>query len=177
MGNHFFLTGKPRVGKTTVLKKIINALGIENFGGFYTEEIVENSNRTGFKIISLDGEESVIADINSKSDIRVGRYGVNVSEFESIAIQSIQNNAKKIIVIDEIGPMQIASPKFLSTINQFMQGPQTVLGTIYYDSHPKIDEIKANSEMKIYELTQKNYNDVLTKMIYELRKTSLFQPK
>ncbi|WP_230576954.1 nucleoside-triphosphatase, partial [Bacillus rhizoplanae] len=146
MGNHFFLTGKPRVGKTTVLKKIINALGIENFGGFYTEEIVENSNRTGFKIISLDGEESVIADINSNSDIRVGRYGVNISKFESIALHSIQSsyNTKRITLIDEIGPMQIASPKFLSTINQFMQSSQTVLGTIYYTSHPKIDKIKSN---------------------------------
>ncbi|MGG0188470.1 NTPase [Bacillus rhizoplanae] len=174
MGNHFFLTGKPRVGKTTVLKKIINEIGIENFGGFYTEEIVENSNRTGFKIISLDGEESVIADINSNSDIRVGRYGVNVSEFESIAIQSIQNNARKIIVIDEIGPMQIASPKFLSTINQFMKSSQTVLGTIYYASHPKIDKFKSNSGMKIYNLTQKNHNEILTKVTYELLKTSVF---
>ncbi|MFD0771774.1 nucleoside-triphosphatase [Bacillus sp. CGMCC 1.60114] len=177
MGNYFFLTGKPRVGKTTALKKIINEIGVENFSGFYTEEIVENSNRTGFRIISLTGEEAVIADVNSKSDIRVGRYGINVSKFERIAIQSIQNNAKKIIVIDEIGPMQIASSKFLSTINPFMRNSQTVLGTIYYDSHPKIDEIKANSEMEIYELTQENYNDVLTKMIYEIRKTSLFQPK
>lgn len=58
-----------------------------------------------------------------------------------------------------------------------MQGPQTVLGTIYYDSHPKIDEIKANSEMKMYELTRENYNDVLTRVIYELRKTGLSQPK
>ncbi|MEI4828234.1 NTPase [Bacillus sp. FJAT-53711] len=177
MGNHFFLTGKPRVGKTTVLKKIISKIGVENFSGFYTEEIVENSNRTGFKIVSLNGEESVIADVNSKSDIRVGRYGVNVSEFERIAIQSIQNNAKKIIVIDEIGPMQIASQTFLSIINQFMQDSQTVLGTIYYDSHPKIDEIKTNSKMKIYELTRGNYNDVLSKVINELRQTSLFQPK
>ncbi|MGG2092151.1 nucleoside-triphosphatase [Bacillus sp. S13(2024)] len=177
MGNHFFLTGKPRVGKTTVLKKIISEIGVENFSGFYTEEIVENFNRTGFKIVSLNGEELVIADVNSKSDIRVGRYGVNVSEFERIAIQSIQNNAEKIIVIDEIGPMQIASQTFLSIINQFMQGSQTVLGTIYYDSHPKIDEIKANSKMKIYELTRGNYNDVLSKVINELRQTSLFQPK
>lgn len=174
MGNHFFLTGKPRVGKTTVLKKIISEIGVENFSGFYTEEIVENSNRTGFKIVSLNGEESVIADVNSKSDIRVG---VNVSEFERIAIQSIQNNAKKIIVIDEIGPMQIASQTFLSIINQFMQDSQTVLGTIYYDSHPKIDEIKTNSKMKIYELTRGNYNDVLSKVINELRQTSIFQPK
>ncbi|MFI8709026.1 hypothetical protein ACIGHG_18520 [Bacillus sp. NPDC077411] len=53
-----------------------------------------------------------------------------------------------------------------STINQFI----TMLGTIYYASHPKIDEIKYNSDMKMYELTCENYNDVLTKVIYELRK-------
>lgn len=177
MGNHFFLTGKPRIGKTTALKKIISEIGVENFSGFYTEEIVENSNRTGFKIISLNGDESVIADVISNSDIRVGRYGVNVSEFESIAIDSVQNNKNKIIVIDEIGPMQISSPKFLSTINQLMQSSQTVLETIYYASHPKIDDIKSHSSMKMYELTRENYNGVLTKVIYELRKTSIFQFK
>ncbi|MEI4802899.1 hypothetical protein WAZ07_16585 [Bacillus sp. FJAT-51639] len=51
-----------------------------------------------------------------------------------------------------------------STINQFI----TMLETIYYASHPKIDEIKYNSDMKMYELTCENYNDVLTKVIYEL---------
>jgi len=39
MENIVLLSGEPRVGKTTALKKIIQMIGESNCIGFYTEEI------------------------------------------------------------------------------------------------------------------------------------------
>ena len=51
----YLLTGEPRVGKTTALKKIIAALGFERCGGFYTAEVCALGERCGFRLITLDG--------------------------------------------------------------------------------------------------------------------------
>jgi nucleoside-triphosphatase len=106
--NIFLLTGKPGTGKTTALKKIIHKIGVDRCGGFYTEEIRNDFNRVGFKCVSLDGNELKIADVNFQSPIRIGRYGININNFEKIGIDSIIDSLqkKKATVIDEIGPMQ-----------------------------------------------------------------------
>lgn len=39
MGTKVLLSGEPRIGKTTILKKIIQMIGECNCIGFYTEEV------------------------------------------------------------------------------------------------------------------------------------------
>lgn len=56
MGRTILLAGRPGVGKTTVIKQVVDMLGGEA-GGFYTEEIRQGGRRLGFKIITLEGEE------------------------------------------------------------------------------------------------------------------------
>ena len=53
------MTGKPGVGKTTVIKKIIEKYK-KNIGGFYTEEIREKGHRVGFRIKKTAGEVGLI---------------------------------------------------------------------------------------------------------------------
>ncbi|MEW5768361.1 MAG: nucleoside-triphosphatase [bacterium] len=51
---HILITGRPKVGKTTLLKKIIPYL--KDAGGFYTEDVCEKDNRVGFAIVTLNGK-------------------------------------------------------------------------------------------------------------------------
>ncbi|GAI60790.1 unnamed protein product, partial [marine sediment metagenome] len=44
----------------TLIKKILENLNLKA-GGFHTEEIKEKGNRVGFKIISLDNQEGILA--------------------------------------------------------------------------------------------------------------------
>ena len=56
---HLLITGRPGVGKTTLIKRLIPAL--PPAGGFYTEEIRSCGERVGFKIVTLAGEEGILA--------------------------------------------------------------------------------------------------------------------
>ena len=56
---NILLTGKPGVGKTTVIKKIIEKYK-KNISGFYTEEIREKGNRVGFRIKKTDIAEGLL---------------------------------------------------------------------------------------------------------------------
>ena len=71
------LSGKPGVGKTTLVKKLASQI----YGpicGFYTEEILKNGTRVGFRAVSLDNrEEAVLVHADIKSPHRLGKYKVN----------------------------------------------------------------------------------------------------
>jgi nucleoside-triphosphatase len=163
----FLLTGKPRVGKSTAITRIINRIGPENFGGFYTEEVRNSTNRIGFNCVTLCGESQRIASVESKSSLRVGRYGVEIDTFESIALKAVRQslNTKKIIVIDEIGFMQMLSIPFQELIHEIVSSSQhIILGTICLDRHPQIDKIKELPGIKLYMMHEEN-RDLTTEVI------------
>ncbi|GIP36492.1 nucleoside-triphosphatase [Paenibacillus sp. J2TS4] len=157
--NVFLLTGKPRMGKTTLIKKLINEIGTDICGGFYTEEIINSNDRIGFRCVSVVSGESVeIANVENPSKTRIGRYGVDVEKFEHFAIKILQDSlsTKKIIIIDEIGFMQMLSASFQKIVQEIVSDNHIVVGTIPLDSHPEIDKIKYLKEVKIISLNEFN---------------------
>ena len=61
-----FTDREPRIGKTTMIKQLINAIGPDLCGGFYTEEITNSSGRIGFKCVSVCGESVEIAHVETQ---------------------------------------------------------------------------------------------------------------
>jgi len=112
------LTALPRTGKSTAIKKIVNMLGVENCGGFLTEEIRENNERVGFRIKTFNNNKSaILAHVNMSSTYRISRYGINITTFENICLNELERAINtphiKYIIIDEIGPMQLFSDKYI----------------------------------------------------------------
>lgn len=107
----YVLTAPPKTGKSTAIKKIINMLGSKNCCGFYTKEMIENGQRVGFKIVTLSGKEGILAHVSYDGEYRIGKYGVNLEEFEKVALTELENiintGGDKYVIIDEIGPMQL----------------------------------------------------------------------
>jgi len=158
----FLLTGKPRMGKTTMIKKLIKEIGADNCGGFYTEEIIHANDRIGFRCVSVKGGSAEIANVESQSKTRIGRYGVDINIFEEFVIKALQDaiNSKRIIVIDEIGFMQMLSPAFSEIVHDIISGNHIVIGTVPVDSHPEIDKIKYLMDVAITSLNEFNRDSV-----------------
>ncbi|GAI48491.1 unnamed protein product, partial [marine sediment metagenome] len=72
------LTGKPGTGKTALIKEAIAKTRIRA-GGFYTEEIRSGGVRQGFRIITLDGQDGILAHINISSPYQVSKYRVDIN--------------------------------------------------------------------------------------------------
>jgi len=161
MIKNIFITGKPGCGKTSLVKEIIEALNLDA-EGFYTSEIQKNNERIGFEISSPSGKKEILAHKDFKSFPKVSKYGVNLNNLEEIGVKSILEALKenKLIVIDEVGKMEMLSEKFKKAIITALDSKNKVLGTIKLTSDPFTDEIKRREDTTIFHLTRENRGEI-----------------
>jgi nucleoside-triphosphatase len=151
------LTGRPGCGKTTLIKRVVNNLP-QRAGGFYTEEIRDRGRRSGFKIVTLDGDEVVFAHVELKTPEHLGKYRLDLSALEAVGVKAIREavQAERLIVIDEIGPMEIRSPIFRDAVNETLDSELPVLATIFARSLPFTDAIKSRPDVTVIEVRPDN---------------------
>ncbi|PLV58659.1 NTPase [Thermotoga sp. KOL6] len=150
------ITGRPGVGKTTLIKKLARLL--QNAGGFYTEEIREAGKRVGFKILTLDGKEGLLARVGFPSVFRVGKYGVNLRDLEKIGVKALEKAIaeKDIVIIDEIGKMELFSDKFRQVVEKAFDSGKDVIATIKKSKDNFLDKLKNKKGVIIFEMNEKN---------------------
>jgi len=159
MGRALFLSGRPGVGKTTIIRSVADRLG-PKAGGFYTEEIREAGQRTGFRLVALDGPRGILAGLNISSPYRVGRYGLCLSDLERVGVDSlwraIRHTEVSVVVIDEIGKMEVLSSAFREAVLAVLDSPKAVVGTITMARSSWIDRIKSRPEVTLEAVTLAN---------------------
>ena len=149
------LTGVPGSGKTTAVQHIVAALQ-RDADGFTTREIRKARARWGFEIVTLDGgQDGLLAHVEIRGGPRVGRYGVDLTALEEIGIARIEAAVRRgaLVVIDEIGPMEILSAPFRQAVEAALASGADVLGTIAARSDPFTDAIKARADVTLVEIT------------------------
>ncbi len=166
MANVYLLTGSPGTGKTTVIRQAI-AKSKAKAGGFYTEEIRIGGARQGFRIVTLDGQDAVLAHVDKPSPYRVSKYGVDIQNLDSVGVTAINQAIEKsdLIIIDEIGKMELFSPHFREAVLKAIESGKKVLGTIMLSPHPFADETKRHPKVKIVQLTRADHNEVLREIL------------
>ena len=151
------LTGRPGTGKTVLIREAM-ARTQAAFAGFYTEEIRASGARRGFRMVTLDGETAILAHVGISGPHRVGRYGVDTASLERVGVSALVRAAVEadLIVIDEIGKMELISPRFRDAVMQAIDSGKKVLGTIMLQPHPFSDEIKRHPAVEVLLVTRNN---------------------
>ncbi len=177
MGKTLLLTGNPGIGKTTIIRNVIAQMG-NKAGGFYTEEITGPGGRKGFRLITLDGKEkaqtATIAhvDLRDPKAPRVGRYGVDVAALERVGVPALRRamQEKKLVIVDEIGTMELYSRAFCDVVMLAILGPTPVLGTIMRYPHPESDVFKTLAQVTLWEVNRTTRDDLTAKVLAWLHK-------
>ena len=141
--HHLLLTGVPGVGKTTLIRRVAEALKKKRLRGFYTAEIREAGVRQGFRLVTFDADESVIAHVDFNHRYSVGRYGVDVAAIDRLA-QATLGLAEGIdlYIVDEIGKMECLSPRFTARIRTLLDSKTPLVATVAKQGGGLIDEVK-----------------------------------
>ena len=160
------LTGRPGVGKTTLLRELV-ARYRGPAGGFYTEEVRERGTRLGFDMVTLGGRRVALARIGFRGEHRVSKYGVDVEALERVGVEALREALQRdaLVVVDEIGKMELFSPEFRDIVTEALEGGRRVLGTILWGSHPWADGLKRDPRVAVVEVTRENHQEVKRKVL------------
>jgi len=160
----FLVMGPPKSGKSTLIAKLVNYLVIErklSVQGFLTPEVKKSGKRIGFDIEDINTKErKELARVgNFGTQHKLGKYCVFVEEFESYLTKfdSIEKLKSNLIVIDEIGKMELFSVKFQEWIKKTFQLEIPIIATVGLSlKHPLKDFILNLPNVKLINLTHQN---------------------
>ncbi len=161
------ITGAPGSGKTTLCKRLIEALPTLKSGGIITQDIRKDHERLGFEIVDIaTGQKGVLAHRYRTEGPRVGRYRVNITDIERLAVPALKRalTEAQLIVIDEIAPMELHSILFAQAVEAVLESPKPLLVTFKERfEHPLIARVRA--EFSVFVITpstrEKLFQEVL----------------
>jgi nucleoside-triphosphatase len=166
---NLLITGLPGVGKTTLIKKLSEALKHLHPVGFYTEEIREGGMRKGFELISLEGKKGLLSHKEIRSPYQVGHYKVDIQNFEDFLISiSFFNPSTRLIIIDEIGKMECLSDRFNKLIRESLDSEKWVIATLALKGSGLIAEVKERRDIKLFEITKKNRDSLFSEILFHV---------
>jgi nucleoside-triphosphatase len=158
---NILLTGKPGAGKTTALQSTIDKIGVPA-GGFYTLEMRMGKERSGFEIVTLSGDKRAMASKGFESPYKVGSYGIDIEAIDVLAAGAILDaiGNSSVIVIDEIGRMELYSEKFRSAVLRALDSDKPVIGTIMEKNNAFADAIKDRIDVDLVRITGENRDTI-----------------
>ncbi len=157
-GLNLFITGKPGVGKTTLVEQVMARLrGSLRLAGFTTTEVRDPAGqRLGFNIVTVEGRQGELARVGLRSRVYVGRYGVNLESFERLALPELARRDVDLIVMDEIGRMECASGRFRRAVEDVLDASLDVLATLGVSRLPFFQALRDRPDVELVNLTERN---------------------
>lgn len=122
----FILTASIGEGKTTYAKKLIDLFRNKgtSVGGIISERVMMNSQTTGYDLVNIETGESVILlrqDGKCGSE-RIGRYTICKGGIErgNEILSSLASRKIQLIIIDEVGLLELQDEGWTKSINQLL---------------------------------------------------------
>jgi nucleoside-triphosphatase len=167
------ITGVPGVGKTTVIRHVAERLRGSRLGGFYTEELREAGQRTGFRLLDFQGRALTFAHVGFGGP-RVSRYGVDVPALDAQAGTLLAPRPDvAVYLVDEIGKMECLSPHFVAAMRHLLASGSRVVATVARKGEGFIDEAKRWPGATLWEVTHDNRDRLPEAVLAWLEKAGL----
>ena len=171
----WLVTGPPGVGKSTAVSKVVLRLKSAGVivGGCSTSERKEGGARVGFEVKDLTtGRTGELASVSSRLGPRVGRYRVNLSDLARVGAAGLAAAAdsSELIVIDEVGPMELVSPEFRRAVRKCIDSGKPLLAV----AHERLEDdllnelrVKATETIALTVETQDSQTEELGRALLE----------
>lgn len=174
----FLIKGPPKIGKTVAVQRLVALLAEQGVAvsGFLTHEVRERGRRVGFVVRDLAGPEAMLAHQDFQTEVQVGRFGVDVLAFERVALPALRRvqDSSAVVVIDELGRMELASEAFIDAVDNVLTTSVPVVATVHVHAHPVTDALQQRADVQRIIVTEGN-RDELPQRLFEQFMHSAFQ--
>ncbi|HIH44866.1 MAG TPA: NTPase [Candidatus Methanoperedenaceae archaeon] len=164
MAPRIAITGAPGSGKSQACRKIIERLKF-SVGGMLSSDIRSQGVRTGFSIEDIaTGKKGTLASTGGMGP-GVGKYRVDIADLENIGVEAIRNGFDKdVILVDEVGPMELASPKFAGAVEAALRLEKPVIVVLHLTSRHAL-AMRIRKEFDIFTLTAGNRELIVNNIV------------
>lgn len=165
------ITGLPGSGKTYALMRVIEMLKEEvpNIGGMVDEPVIEGRHKVGYTVKNLlTGESIIFGETGLESKVMVGKIGIDLSKLEQVGVAAIRQAIEEcdLIVIDEIGKMEVESQLFIDAVKDALDAEKPMIITLHKKSrNPLLQDIRRRDDVRILEVTPTNRNILPYKIV------------
>jgi len=160
------VTGRPGIGKTAVLLNAAEGLKTRDYcvGGMISKEVRREGKRVGFEVVDFrTGMRGWLAHVEQRVGPQVGKYKVNLGDLDSIGANAVLDASRNadVVIIDEIGPMELLSQAFRKAVNEALDSSKLVLAVIHQRAKdPIIESIKKRDDVFVATVDLANRNDL-----------------
>ncbi len=160
------LTGAPGVGKTMILAKTVSALRGKGIfvGGMFTREVREDNVRVGFEVVDVAAAKvGWLASVHQREGPQVGKYRVNLLDLEAIGVLAIKAAvaAADVVVIDELGPMELFSGEFKAATQMALESVKPIVAVIHFETRDQLGiDAKSRGDAEVFVVTEQNRNSL-----------------
>lgn len=160
---HLFLTGDKQVGKSTLLRRLIEAKQLD-CSGFETQAFYLNGERRGFLLhgrVDLPPFENdciVCARIAEKKSAPV----LETFNLNGVTIlQKSLESASPYVLMDEIGRLESRAQDFCAQVLKTLDGEKRVLGVLQKCDSTLVSEIMNRPDVTVLTVTSENREELL----------------
>lgn len=145
--------------------------GYRDIGGFYTAEVRAGNERIGFSITAMDGTTGRLAQVGLESPYRLGRYGIDMESFERVALGALEGALERgdLVVIDEIGYMELMSRRFRDLVLRALDSASPVLGTIMRSRFAFADLVTSRPDVEVIPVRVENRDKLFDEVLKRVK--------
>jgi len=128
----FIITGKKQQGKTKFTREVISLLKDRNIeiGGFFADGVHEDGKRIGFDLVDSETGTNYLLCRTSpnKNFVTIGPYYFDPAAIDkgNELLLIAASHGAKVVVIDEIGPLELKNKGWASSIDFLCTQPQLI---------------------------------------------------
>ncbi len=156
---HIFITGPKRVGKSTLLNKILAAWP-GSIGGFRTVRL--DSFLPGQYTVHLlrPGESQAPQEGNLL--FVCGQRGQDIAaRFEALGCLALAESAgADLLLMDELGPHELEAAGFQRAVWQAVEGETPILGVLQQADAPFLDSLARHPRVQLVHVSLENRDDL-----------------
>jgi nucleoside-triphosphatase len=163
MAPRIAVTGSPGIGKSTLVAKVVQD-SKRSVGGVLARDRRYKDRRIGFELLDIStGAVGILAD-ETGSGPQLGKYRVHPEDLDCIGAHAIESSLKcDLIVVDEVGPMELSSRRFVSAVENAISSDRPMLVVLHEWSNHRLAK-KIRSTFKVITVTREN-RDTITQEI------------
>lgn len=173
---HIFLTGEKGVGKSTLLRRLLDCFQEEVYG-YLTLPYQIGGVQKGYYMHSLTD----MGEYENDCPVMI-RRGQNkmlpipqTFEYQGTAVvNAALAHPEKAVVLDELGKAEKNAPAFQQAVFKLLDGQSLVLGVLQKGAGEFVDAVSGRADVEVYEVTEENRESLFMALREKMRNFDFF---